>query len=199
MRHPKVRTAGNWLLSLLELYVRDPNADRYAVFQDDFVTYRNLRKYLEQIPYPTGGYLNLLTFMDNEQAIKDKPAGFHLASYVDTEEERERKRKLNMGGQDRQSGRGAVALVFDNEAAVALLSSKTLIKRFKDSTYGHRRIDGGVVHAMNELGFREYVHSPSLVFHTGEISSMGNSPHKNALSFRGEDFNVFDLLKEVRC
>ncbi len=39
LRRPNVRTAGNWTLSMLELYIREPTADRYAIFQDDLVTY----------------------------------------------------------------------------------------------------------------------------------------------------------------
>src|SRR5690349_12356402 len=33
-RHPKIRTYGNWVLALAETYIREPTADRYAVFQD---------------------------------------------------------------------------------------------------------------------------------------------------------------------
>src|SRR5688572_13834079 len=37
-RYPLVRAYANWGLALGELWLRDPHADRYAVFQDDFVT-----------------------------------------------------------------------------------------------------------------------------------------------------------------
>src|SRR5437870_5459108 len=52
-RDPAVRPAGNWILSLWELYIREPVADRYAIFQDDLITYRNLRDYLEACKYPS--------------------------------------------------------------------------------------------------------------------------------------------------
>src|SRR3954465_7467772 len=37
IRYPAIRTMGNWLLGLWELYIREPAADRYAIFQDDCV------------------------------------------------------------------------------------------------------------------------------------------------------------------
>lgn len=37
-RYPKVRTFGAWMLAALELFLREPHADRYATFQDE--TYR---------------------------------------------------------------------------------------------------------------------------------------------------------------
>src|SRR5688572_9885654 len=46
-RFPRIRTFGNWTLALLELTIREPYADRYALFQDDLVTYPHLRQYLE--------------------------------------------------------------------------------------------------------------------------------------------------------
>jgi hypothetical protein len=42
-RYPTIRTHGNWILALSELFIREPHAERYALFQDDLITYRNLR------------------------------------------------------------------------------------------------------------------------------------------------------------
>jgi len=41
-RYPNVRRFGNWVLSMWELYLREPTATHYAIFQDDFVTYKGL-------------------------------------------------------------------------------------------------------------------------------------------------------------
>ncbi len=173
--YPNLRTYGNWITALIELYIREPNADRYAIFQDDFVTYLSLRKYLERSPYPNKGYLNLYTFPSNQGlAPKDGTTGWYLAN---------------------QLGRGAVGLVFNKEAMKALLYSKDIVDRPEDSLRGHRAIDGGIVTAMKKAGFKEYVHNPSLVQHTGDVSSMGNEPHKKAISFRGESFDVMELLE----
>lgn len=187
---PKVNVTGNWLLGLLELYARDPNADRYALFQDDFVTYRNLRQYLERTPYPPQGYLNLLTFRGNEAVIKDKPVGWHEAYTLGDGHRYHGKRQ--------QSGKGAVALVFSNQAACVLFNSNRMMDKLRDPHFGYRKVDGHVVQTMNEAGWREYVHNPSLVQHRGTYSTVerpeGKVHHVDALSFRGEDFDALELL-----
>lgn len=170
--YPTLKTFGNWILCLLELYLRDPEADRYAIFQDDFVTYPHLKEYLEQSPYPDKGYLNLYTFPENQKLVPDGHTGWYEAN---------------------QRGLGAVALVFNREAIMTLLESQSIAKRPQDSN-GWKRIDGGIVNAFNKAGWKEYVHNPSLVQHTGLRSSMGNSQHQLATSFKGQEFNALDLL-----
>jgi hypothetical protein len=61
---------------------------------------------------------------------------------------------------------------------------------------GYRFIDGGVVDSFKEFGGKEYVHNPSLVQHTGSISSYGNDGQKLSPSFRGETFDALELLNE---
>lgn len=181
-RFPNVRTAGNWVLSLYELYYRSPLADRYALFQDDLVTYHNLRAYLDHCTYPDKGYLNLYTFPPNRQLPPPRVG--------------QTARFLEGWYPSNQFGRGAVALVFSRAAVVTLLSAEHLTERPQDPKRGHRSIDGGIVDSFRKAGWREYVHNPSLVQHTGEQSSMGNRPHQQAVSFRGEGYNALDLLRE---
>jgi hypothetical protein len=169
-RYPAIRTFGNWFLSLAELYIREPTATRYAVFQDDFVTYRNLRQYLESCEYPPRGYWNLYTFPSNQTLAKG--LGWYASN---------------------QFGRGAVALVFDRETVKTLLASQHMVERPEDCTRGWRAVDGGVVTALKKAGWTEYVHNPSLTQHTGQISSMGNRPHLQATSFRGEEYDALEL------
>ena len=107
-RCPQLGIVGNWLMTAWELYLRDKHADLYAVFQDDFVTYRNLRQYLEKCQRPMNGYMNLLTFMENDTVIRRQPAGWYPA-------------KPLKRGEIWQGGRGAVALVFGREVFLALL------------------------------------------------------------------------------
>jgi hypothetical protein len=186
-----IRSYGNWLLGLLELYIRDPFADRYAMFQDDFVTYVGLRGYLEQVQYPEKGYWNLYTFPHNQpdqlanrvmNGTKTHPTldpntvGFYPAC---------------------QNGKGAVALIFDNTAVKFLLSRPHMIERVQNSQRGHKAIDGGVVEAFRQEGWTEYVHNPSLVQHIGEQSSMGNPQHLKSISFRGEQFDARTLLSQT--
>ena len=169
-RCPNVRTAGNWFLSAWELYIREPDADRYAIFQDDMIATGNLRAYLERCHYPEKSYLNLYTWpQENKPEIK----GWHPSS---------------------QMGKGAVALVFDNDALRDLLTSNYMWMRFKD-VKGHKSVDGGIVSAMKGMSYREMIHSPTLVLHTGTHSSMGNRSHPQAVGFKGEDFNALDFLE----
>lgn len=185
-RTPRVRTFGNWSLALWELMIRHSEADRYAIFQDDFVTYRNLRQYLEQVTYPEKGYLNLYTFPSNQELVKDDKIGWFEARELDS--------GATYHGKKQQTGRGAVALVFSKEAAVTLLTHWHFVTKPLEAAEPWRRVDGCVVTAMNKAGWREFVHNPSLVQHVGDISSMLNPPHKKATSFRGEDFDALELL-----
>jgi hypothetical protein len=168
-----IRTHGNWILALHELFIRNPTVDLYAMFQDDFITYPNLRSYLESCTYPDHGYWNLYTFPSNQSVCKSGYEGWYLSN---------------------QNGRGAVALVFNRETVLNLLGSQHMIERPLDPDRGHRAIDGGIVTALNKLDWKEYVHNPSLVQHMGDFSTMGNKPHKKAESFRGEEFDALSLI-----
>lgn len=178
-RYPNIRTFGNWVLSMWELYARNPDADRYALFQDDMVTYRNLRSYLERQNYPEKAYLNLYTFPRNMRCF---PAIGQTG-------------RRNQGWyMSNQRGLGAVGLVFSRTAVCTLLASLHMVLRPQDPRRGWRAVDGGVVESMKKAGWREYVHNPSLVQHTGTVSSMGNGPHAHAENFLGEDFDALELL-----
>ncbi len=175
--YPLVRTAANWTLTLAALYSRAPTAERFAVFQDDLVACLNLRAYLECCPYPKGGYLNLFSFPQNEELANGRQGWY----------------------ESNQRGRGAVALVFDRAACLTVLGSNHIWDRAADSKRGWQCIDGGVVTSMSLAGGKEYVHFPSLVQHVGRESSMGNRPHPQSASFRGENFDALTLLKETAC
>jgi len=178
--YPVIHVYPNFLLGLWELYLREPDAERYAMFQDDLVSVRNLRQYLEHTPYPPLGYLNLYTFMNNEALVKDKPVGFLPAS---------------------QNGRGALGLVFTREAVITLLGSPHLAKRVQQTQTckaglrrGWTHADGAVVEAMNAAGWSEYVHNPSLLRHTGSKSATGSAQYASDKTFPGEDFDALEWL-----
>lgn len=173
VHRPRLRTFGNWVLALWELYVRRPDADRYALFQDDMVCYRNLRQYLERCPFPSKGYLNLYLFPQNEKLAKGRRGWY----------------------QSNQLGKGAVALVFDNEGARLLLGHPHMVDRPLDERRGWKSIDGGIVTAFKKAKWKEYVHNPSLVQHTGTKSSMGNKQHPKADSFLGQDFDALAFVE----
>lgn len=189
-RWPLKRTYANWLLSLWELYFKDPNADRYALFQDDMVTYKNLRMYLEATPYPHKGYLNLYTFPSNQQLCPRK----NVPGFGNVGEQK-------VGWyQSNQMGLGAVALIFDNQAVVTLLSHPHMVKRVKSRDRGWRLTDGAIIEALGyQSGYKEYVHNPSLVQHTGHRTTLQNGlvqcPHPQSNSFRGESFDAMTLIQ----
>lgn len=191
-----VRVAGNWVLSLYELYYRNPLADRYALFQDDLITYTGLRDYLESF-FPEKGYLNLYTMKSNvDYFAPHGPDGKPSVGWY----------------RSNQWGKGAVALVFDRQGVVELLSSRHLAKRPSNregkgsGDRWYRSVDGGIVEAMNGsgnpapdngAGYAEYVHYPTLVQHTGHESSReeqkGARPQPMGVGFKGEGWDVRQL------
>ncbi len=186
--YPPLLTAGKWFQSLGELFIRNPSCTHFAMFQDDFVTYRNLRGYLDRCRYPNQGYMNLFTFPDNQRRIPlengdQQPVGWHKSN---------------------QRGLGAVALVFDRDAVVALLQSKDLIERPLAGDRGWTKIDGGIVTCLSRFKIEEYIHNPTLVQHTGLETSLNvyipnKAPIKHPLSesFLGEDFDAMELLSKT--
>lgn len=184
-RSGPAKVFGNWVLALWELYVRNPVADRYAVFQDDIVVYRNLRQYLEAVPYPAKGYLNLYTEPRNEATAK--APGWQPSA---------------------QNGYGALALVFTRHAVINLLASDHMVMKPipADPTQlasqatgvlyrGEHAVDGGIVTSFMQRGWKEYVHNPSLVQHTGLESSFRPAHFPQSTTFRGENFDALTLLQ----
>ncbi len=178
----KARTFVNWYLGMLELYMRNPHADRYVMFQDDIVLSADTREYLEHCTYPDKGYLNLITYPQNE-ALKSQ----HYPG--------QSKDHINGWYPSNQLGKGAQGLVFDHQTLVLLLSSRYMIERPQDERRGWRGIDGGIVSAMKRLGITEYVHTPSLIRHTGVDSTMGNNPQPLDQSFQGEGWSAMELIR----
>ena len=181
---PKLGVVGRWILSLHELYLRNPRANRYAIFQDDIVCSRDIRQYIESRWPNDKAYLNLFTFMDNEDMVQNAGEGWMESGLAD--------RRCQF-----QTGRGACGLVFNREGVMTLLTSPRLVMK-SISALPSRKVDGAIVDAMNHAGFREYIHNPSLIQHVGLESSIGNSEvWKDMLparTFRGEEFSCLDLL-----
>lgn len=183
-----IRTFGNWYLALLEMYIRNPHANRYAVFQDDIVLCKDLREYLEQCQYPERGYLNLMTFPQNEA---EKFNYFEKG----TPEE-----KMIGWYPSNQKGKSATGYVFDRQTLLEVLQSEHLHKRIQDERKGHQNIDGAMADTMRMKGYTEYVHSPSLIRHIGTTTTMGNEhPQKQPLdlSFRGENWSALEVLNSL--
>ncbi len=177
---------GAWMATAWELFTRQPDAERFVIFQDDIVASLGLREFLEHSKYPDKGYCNLCTYPVNAERVHFG-VGWYEAD---------------------QKGQGAQGLMFSNEAFTALLHSPHLSMRVSSKNPGDvkRRwkfIDGAVVTAMKGLGYREFVHDPSLVSHIGDVSAKALHnpldehcrPQPPTALFRGEDFDLRTLLK----
>lgn len=174
-RDPAVGVYGNWILSMVELYIRSPLVDRYVLFQDDLLACGNLRRYLDNSPYPVKGYLNLYSSTPNNEALLIRGDGWYESD---------------------QMGRGALAIVFSREVLVALFtdqfSLKHLINKPTDNANGKQNVDGAINECMKSQGIKEYIHNPSLVQHTGILSTIRNQSFK-AKTWR-PDFDPMTLI-----
>jgi len=159
-RIPRTNAFSNWMLAAWELYLRHPHSKYYAIFQDDCVVARNTRRYLDTWDYPERGYWNLYTHEKNGRA--DMAKGWHPAS---------------------KRGFGALGLVFDNTTLKVLLTHEHMINRPKSPVRGGKNIDGGIVTALKQAGWTEYVHMPSLMQHIGDKSTLGHSPRRRSPYF----------------
>jgi len=169
-RWPRVSIVKNWIMSATELLLREPSANRIAIFQDDIVICKNTRQYLESFSYPNQSYLNLYCPPEYEK-ITEEIGWFETT----------------------QKGRGAVALVFDRDTLLALISQTSLFNRVK-SVHGWKCIDGAIIDTFKKMNIKERAHRPSLVYHTGRMSTLRNSWRDLPATFPGKDFNALDLL-----
>ena len=174
---------GNFMTGLWGIYVADPRAAYYAMFQDDILAVHNLRQFLERSEYPKRGYLNLYTDRTNQQLIRSQ-RGWHLSN---------------------QLCKGALALVFDRDTLVDLLSNHHMALKPQDSTHNRswKNLDGGVSESMRNAGYKEYVHNPSLVQHAGTVSTIGNNDPRTgkshypiSSSFPGEAYDALNFLTD---
>lgn len=185
----------NWVLALWELYGREPEADLYAIFQDDLLAVKNLRQYLEatlinSAGRPTrSGYYNLFTSVGNHEFLTRRGRVTVDYSSIGWEE-------------SSQLGWHATGLVFDRDAVITLLSDCQHIVRKpcrKSKGRNDRNIDGAVADALTDRvdgprGWKEWVHIPSLIQHVGEVSTMGHGTYSPSPSFPGEAFDAMSLL-----
>jgi hypothetical protein len=194
---PKVGAFGNWYLGLLEMYIRDPKVDRYAMFQDDIVCSRNVREYLERVPFHPKTYLNLYTAPVNQERIGKPNHGIISTGWVTQPP----MSQYSFAGWflSNQNGQSACALVFDNAGVVSLLQSTQMIRQPLDVNYGTRCIDGTVCRWALKEGYREYCHYPSMVQHVGAESTLRKPPQTiQSRCFLGEEFDMLGILKEPK-
>lgn len=177
---PCLKTAHNWVLSLYELYLRDPLAQRYAIFQDDIAIVKNAREYLDRYNY---GYYSQKYF-------------WNLYNMGQSESDEWRQGRQGWY-ESNQLCKGALALVFDQTAVTTLLMSDQIVVRPQDLRLGSTNIDGAVMNALGGKGYKERVHYPSLVHHTGKESTThpyAHAQYVDSVSFPGESFDAATLV-----
>lgn len=179
LRYPAVGVFGNWVLSIWELYLRNPLADRFALFQDDLLACKNLRRYLECSPYPKRGYMNLYLWPQNAEIVPLDPGGKPIEGWYESN----------------QLGLGAVGLVFNRGALQRLLESPNIVERPTEVLNPQSKVDGAILWAMHLIQWKEWVHYPSLIQHTGVVSTMGNPRHPDCPDWRGEEWDPLYLVK----
>lgn len=171
-RTPPVGSLANWMTTLVYLYTTAPFATHYAIFEDDCVACANLKEYLQQY-HIDKCYLNLLTHNEN-LVLTGGELGWHESN---------------------QRGRGAVGLVFNRQGVKTILGSQHFYE-FPQRAAAKGQ-DGLVIHAMKEAGYRELVHYPSLLQHTGQISANGGKLYLDPVKgFIGEDYDPMEKLNE---
>lgn len=173
IRHPPAGHLPNWMGALTGLYTNSPDAERYAIFEDDLLACSHLREYLEQCGYPGKGYLNLLTHDCNLRL-----AGVELGWFASN-----------------QKGKGAVGLVFDRATVQQLMRSDCYVTRMTSDNPNARCADGMVIDSLAPLGYREYTHQPSLLQHVGFESTFPLHNFGEVVAFAGENFNPLPILK----
>jgi len=165
----RIGAVGNWWLALWELYIRNPHADRYALFQDDILCVQNLRPYLERYPFPGeeggfphSGYLNLYTSNSNASLVPKDNQGIPIRSWYPSN----------------QMGKGALGLVFNQLSLRALLTHPHFHRKIGGpEPRSTESIDGGVIQAIIESQMAEYVHYPSLIQHVGSTPAIVTPSH----------------------
>ena len=196
-RTTPVRAFGNWILALAELLIRSPDCQRYALFQDDLVTSRNLKHYIDSCfrgdTFPQRQYLNLLTWPANQKHATPDP----------------RRQRSQATGWFKavHHGYGAVGLVFDRLGVFSLLANPTTARKPAGlPPRSWANIDGAVWQSLVGSApdcerYVELVHSPSLVDHIGRDSTLvkwqRNMWLDKVVGFRGETFDAMNFASET--
>lgn len=181
-RHPRMGIYGNWCLGLAELLIRDPGAERFAMFQDDVICVTNLRQYLESEVLSPNSYANCYTFEPGHpgrQSQLPPPDPSKIGWY-----------------RSNQLGRGALCLIFDRHTAMQLLKADNSLRKSGDGTpRGKRNLDGAIITSMKDLGVSEVIHNPSLVDHLGHGKSTLGNVNPLGMNFPGESHDAREWIK----
>ena len=152
-RTPRIGAWPSYYLALTEMFMRDPSADAYALFQDDIELLRraDLRTYLERVLWPGENPGILSLYCSSEYTRKDR--GWHRfpENWI----------------------WGATAFVFSPDAVRGILSSVAVIDhRLEGAGDGLKGIDVAVGQWAERTNTPIWFPTPSLVQHTGQVSTL---------------------------
>ena len=88
--------------------------------------------------------------------------------------------------------------MFSLDAIIVLLTSAHMIDRPQCPKRGFKAVDGGIVDSFRKAGWKEYVHNPSLVQHTGLSSSMGSKRQPLSKCFLEENYDATELIPKLQ-
>lgn len=170
----------NWWLTAHEVYLQNPFATHYAMFEDDLVISRGAREYLEATCRSNREYYSLFSWPINESRARPEFRGWN---------------------QSDQRGRGAVGLVFLRQVFLTLLAMPGMLHHATDQAVmphggirGREQVDMAIAMSMSRAGVIEMYHSPSIVQHVGDSSESGHGSFEKSKTFAGEEFDLRSLL-----
>ena len=143
----------NWYLSLTEMVMANPHADAYLLCQDDILLSAGLRQYLDGRLWPAAE-VGVVSLYCPRHYTNEDVNGFH---------------EIHEG-----SGTwGALAYLFPNPSVRALLADPLFTDhRHHGRRQGLRNIDSITGLWCQERGLPYFVHSPSLIQHIGDTSTL---------------------------
>ncbi len=169
-RLPQIGAWPSYYLTLIEMLMRQPEADAFLIVQDDVVLFENpsLRSYLESMLWP-GDKPGIVSLFCSRAYHSQKPGWYQLEE------------PLTWGGQ---------ALIFAREIVIRLISDvRITMHRYAENGKGLANIDGLIGAWAFDTGTPVYVSSPSLSQHIGHVSSLWKDTaafvNRSATSFAG--------------
>ena len=153
LREPQIGAWPNYSLALLELMMREPEAESYLIVQDDvlFAGDPLMRDYLEQVFWP--GARPGIASLFCPRAYTRPQAGWHLYEGMWT--------------------LGALAFVYSREAAQRFHADRDVIlHRWSRTRNGLADISRTVGQWAHENDIPVYYPTPSLVQHIGDVSAI---------------------------
>lgn len=169
VREPRLGAWPSYYLALVELLLREPEADAYLIAQDDALFYdqEDLRAYLEETLWPGDDVGAVSLYCSRAYARKEPGWHVHDGAWV----------------------WGAVAFIFPRESATRFVADPEVLEhRWSPRNGGRANIDVVIGRWAKRQGLRIYYPSPSLVEHIGETSTLWPSTrargHRRAHDFR---------------